>query len=439
MPQVITLHVGQCGVQIANNLWSMMLHDMDIDKGGLATEYDTENHYDRNAMFFETTYGWTPRTLLIDSEPSVVEDLYMSSIGNLFDEESLIVGIDGASNCYTRGKLKVAMEIGEQIIVTVRRFVEKCDIVSALNIWHSIQGGTGSGLVTYMLDSFADMFYKKIQCANTNIPCPVQADSTTCAYNSILSIAEQQIGLRHVFDNVCLGREMSRCLGEANYFEMNHIVALLNSATTAEFWDPSSSGGSLVRERQNLVPFPELNTVVSAYVPLLSYGSRTLLTEEAFTSEAFASNHECATVNMQQGKYFACLMIYRGANTNPASNHRIVSEIRHGPYEFVDWIPSSFSMAYIKQPVNHGVFTQKITTPAKSLVKVSNHSEMIPHTISRINKDFDLLLSRRAFIDWYTREGLEEGELADASEAVKHMVETAVGLIPDVGSEAEDE
>jgi tubulin alpha len=231
---------------------------------------------------------------------------------------------------------------------------------------------------------------------------------------------------------------MTRCIGEANYHQMNHIIALLNSAMTGEFWDISSSKGSLVRERQSLVPFPELNTVVSAYVPLLPYGSRTLLTEEAFTSEAFAANHECATINMQTGKYYACLLIYRG-NINSASNHRLISSIRHGPYDFVDWIPTSFSMAYVNQPVNHGIYSQKITTPAKSLVKVSNHSEMIPQTIARIHKDFDMLLSRRAFIDWYTREGLEEGEFADASEAVKHMVDTAAGLLGDAPDEQTDD
>lgn len=358
----------------------------------------------------------------------------MSDIGNLFDEESIVTGTDGASNCYPRGKLGCSAEIGEQIIVTVRRFVEKCDIVSALNIYHSIQGGTGSGLVTYMLDSFADMFYKKIQVANSNIAAPNMADNTTYAYNCVLAIAEQQIGLRHVFDNECLGREMRKCLGSANYHEMNHLVALLNSFTTAEFWDPSSSGGSLIRERQNLVPFPELNMVVSAYVPLLPVGSRILLTEEAFTAEAFASNHECATVDITSGAYFACLLIYRGT-TNPPKNHHIASTIRHGSYDFVSWIPTGFSNAYINQPVNHAGLSTRLATPAKSLVKVSNHSRMIPDSVADVRKTFDHLLTRRAFVDWYVREGMEEGEFADASECVASMVDKVHSLMSSGGDE----
>ena len=61
MPQVITLHVGQCGVQIGHNMWTMMLHDMNIDKGGLAAEYDADDFVDRASMvpdsFFERLFS----------------------------------------------------------------------------------------------------------------------------------------------------------------------------------------------------------------------------------------------------------------------------------------------------------------------------------------------------------------------------------------------
>jgi tubulin alpha len=40
----------------------------------------------------------------------------------------------------------------------------------------------------------------------------------------------------------------------------------------------------------------------------------------------------------------------------------------------------------------------------------------IRHTFARLNHKFDLMYSKRAFVHWYVREGMEEGEMAEARE-----------------------
>lgn len=51
----------------------------------------------------------------------------------------------------------------------------------------------------------------------------------------------------------------------------------------------------------------------------------------------------------------------------------------------------------------------------RAVCMISN-STAISEVFSRMNKKFDLMYSKRAFVHWYVGEGMEEGEFNEARE-----------------------
>jgi len=51
----------------------------------------------------------------------------------------------------------------------------------------------------------------------------------------------------------------------------------------------------------------------------------------------------------------------------------------------------------------------------RALLMLSN-TTAIAEVFSRIDKKFDLMYSKRAFVHWYVGEGMEEGEFSEARE-----------------------
>lgn len=72
--EVISIHIGQCGVQVANACWELFCLEHGIQpNGNLYPGFRPSASENTSAFFAELSHGkYVPRAVLVDLEPTVI-------------------------------------------------------------------------------------------------------------------------------------------------------------------------------------------------------------------------------------------------------------------------------------------------------------------------------------------------------------------------------
>lgn len=140
--EIIQIHIGQAGVQMANACWELYCLEHGIKPDG--TMYDPNHAEDSYSSFFNlTAYGQAvPRVTMIDLEPTVIDEIrtgcyrYVFKIilncihdfffRKLFSPSLLLTGKEDAANNFARGRYGIGEEMLELSLDRIRRMVEEC-------------------------------------------------------------------------------------------------------------------------------------------------------------------------------------------------------------------------------------------------------------------------------------------------------------------------
>lgn len=108
MREVISIQVGQAGVQIGNSCWELYLLEHGIGPDGNVINPATSTDENINIFFANTESGKrVPQSIFIDLEPSVVDEIRTGKHRSLYHPEQLISGKEDAANNYARGHYTV--------------------------------------------------------------------------------------------------------------------------------------------------------------------------------------------------------------------------------------------------------------------------------------------------------------------------------------------
>ncbi|KAH9972949.1 tubulin alpha-1B chain [Lactifluus volemus] len=413
MREVISVHVGQAGVQIGNacSLYSRTRsqctyqHPLD----GRVERNTGEQHIGHSTFFSETGSGkYVPRSLYVDLEPGVINEVKTGPMRALFHPESMITGKEDAANNYARGHY------------TIRRLADNCGGLQGFFVFHSFGGGTGSGFGALLLERLSTDYGKKSKLEFCVYPAPQLSSSVVEPYNSVLTTHTtlEHADCSFMVDNEAIYDICKNRLGVAqpSFTNLNRLIAQVVSSITASLRFDGSLNVDLNEFQTNLVPFPRIHFPLATYAPLLSAekASHEQNSVAEMTFACFENGNQMVKCDPKDGKYMAVCLLYRGDVVPKDTSAAVASIKTKRTIQFVDWCPTGFKLGICHEPA--------AVVPGGDLAKTSRSLCMLSNTTAigaawhRLDYKFDLMYSKRAFVHWYVGEGMEEGEFSEARE-----------------------
>ncbi|XP_050689856.1 tubulin alpha-1 chain-like isoform X1 [Eriocheir sinensis] len=419
--ECISIHVGQAGVQMGNACWELYCLEHGIQPDGMMPSDETIGYGDDsfNTFFSETRTGkHVPRAVFVDLEPTVVDEIRTGTYRNLFAPNSLHTGKEDAANNYARGHYTVGKEQLEVVLDTIRKQQEACSGLQGFLVFHSFGGGTGSGFGSLLMEHLSLDYGKKSKLCFSIYPAPQVSTAVVEPYNSILftHTTLEHCDVEFMVDNEAIYDLCQRGLGimRPTYTNLNRMIGQVVSSITASLRFDGALNVDLTEFQTNLVPYPRIHFPLATYAPVVSAdkAQHDNFDVRTITAKCFEPNQQMVKCNPQEGKYMACCLLFRG-DVVPKDVNGAIAELRtKRTISFVDWCPTGFKVGINYQPPT--------VVPGGDLAKVERAVCVLSNTTAvkdawkRLDKKFDLMYSKRAFVHWYVGEGMEEGEFAEA-------------------------
>jgi len=441
--EVLTISCGQGGVQLGNSIWKQYCAEHKIDRTGRREAGAPEDLY-FGSFFSETGYGnHVPRNLSVDLEPTTINDIKRSSLGNIYHPDFLCHGIEDAANNFARGMYTVGKEMLDIVMDRVRKMAESAENSQGFLINHAVGGGTGSGLGMAIMERLNLEFRKKTKIGFEIFPAPRMATAVVEPYNGLLSThwLIDHSDLSIVLDNEALYDISQRKLGfkHPTYSTINNIVAKAASSVTASLRFDGELNTDLDEFLTNLVPFPRLHFMTTSLAPIRNSESNResqtcrYITDECLNSKNFLVSYP--DFDVESDKYMAISLNYRGM-CHAKEVNAAVDWIKSNPKtkaSFVDWSPCGWKIGLNDVPA--------ATTDDDVMVGCDRNVTMIGNNVAignvfeqRLCQKFDMMYSQRAYVHWYVGEGMEEGEFAEAREDLDFLLKDYLDVVTEQSS-----
>ena len=89
---------------------------------------------------------------MVDLEPGVMDEFRTGAYKDLFHKESQINAKEDAANNFAAAYCWQGKEIVELVLDRIRKTAENCSGLQGFVLYHSLSGGTGSGLTSLLLE-----------------------------------------------------------------------------------------------------------------------------------------------------------------------------------------------------------------------------------------------------------------------------------------------
>jgi len=432
--EIIHVQVGQCGNQVGCAFFQAMFKEhcldnngkyakpeaeqTDADGDGLPDELENIDVYFRGTTEERKNAKWIPRGVLVDLEPGTMDVIKASAIGPVFKPDNMVFGNNGAGNNWAKGHYTEGAELVESVLDRIRQEIEQCDSPQGFQIFHSLGGGTGSGMGTLLLLKIRDGYPDRITTTYSVFPSPKVSDTVVEPYNAVLSSHQllENSDETFIIDNEALYNINHNILKnkQPTYSELNGLIAQACCGVTASLRFPGKLNGDLRKLGVNLVPFPRLHFFLVSQAPLLgsSSSSKVRITVQELTSQAYSARNFFSNVKPDDGKYLASSFCFRGGMTTNDVDENMDKLQNKQADDFVEWIPNNIKSSIVETPP---------ITSTMSATFIAN-TTALKGIFQRLATQFGAMYRRKAFLHWYKGEGMDEMEFQEADKNVRDLI-----------------
>uniref|UniRef100_A0A8D1RGM6 Tubulin beta chain n=1 Tax=Sus scrofa TaxID=9823 RepID=A0A8D1RGM6_PIG len=416
MREIVHIQAGQCGNQIGAKFWEVISDEHGIDPTG-SYHGDSDLQLERiNVYYNEATGeclstpplpgGLTPGRWPLGTWPEGRE-------GGLTD-----LGLSGAGNNWAKGHYTEGAELVDSVLDVVRKESESCDCLQGFQLTHSLGGGTGSGMGTLLISKIREEYPDRIMNTFSVMPSPKVSDTVVEPYNATLSVHQlvENTDETYCIDNEALYDICFRTLKltTPTSGDLNHLVSATMSGVTTCLRFPGQLNADLRKLAVNMVPFPRLHFFMPGFAPLTSRGSQqySALTVPELTQQMFDSKNMMAACDPRHGRYLTVAAIFRGRMSMKEVDEQMLNVQNKNSSYFVEWIPNNVKTAVCDIPPRG----------LKMSATFIGNSTAIQELFKRISEQFTAMFRRKAFLHWYTGEGMDEMEFTEAESNMNDLV-----------------
>ncbi|XP_045296081.1 uncharacterized protein LOC123577842 [Leopardus geoffroyi] len=419
MREIVHIQAGQCGNQIGAKFWEVISDEHGIDPSGNYVG-DSDLQLERISVYYNeaSSHKYVPRAILVDLEPGTMDSVRSGAFGHLFRPDNFIFGQSGAGNNWAKGHYTEGAELVDSVLDVVRKECENCDCLQGFQLTHSLGGGTGSGMGTLLISKVREEYPDRIMNTFSVVPSPKVSDTVVEPYNATLSIHQlvENTDETYCIDNEALYDICFRTLKLATptYGDLNHLVSATMSGVTTSLRFPGQLNADLRKLAVNMVPFPRLHFFMPGFAPLTARGSQQYraLTVPELTQQMFDAKNMMAACDPRHGRYLTVATVFRGRMSMKEVDEQMLAIQSKNSSYFVEWIPNNVKVAVCDIPPRG----------LKMSSTFIGNSTAIQELFKRISEQFTAMFRRKAFLHWYTGEGMDEMEFTEAESNMNDLV-----------------
>jgi len=196
--------------------------------------------------------------------------------------------------------------------------------------------------------------------------------------------------------------------------DLNHLISATMSGVTCCLRFPGQLNSDLRKLAVNLIPFPRLHFFMVGFAPLTSRGSQQYraLTVPELTQQMWDSKNMMCAADPRHGRYLTASAMFRGKMSTKEVDEQMINVQNKNSSYFVEWIPNN-----VKSSV--------CDIPPRGLAMASTfigNSTSIQEMFRRVSEQFTAMFRRKAFLHWYTGEGMDEMEFTEAESNMNDLV-----------------
>ncbi|KAK7863217.1 hypothetical protein R5R35_003467 [Gryllus longicercus] len=419
MREIVHIQIGQCGNQIGSKFWETISDEHGIDPTG-AYHGDAATQLERINVYYNVgSKGmYVPRAVLVDLEPGTMDAVRTGPFGRLFRPDNFVNGQSGAGNNWAKGHYTEGAELVDAVLDVVRKEAEDCDCLQGFQLTHSLGGGTGSGMGTLLISKIREEYPDRIMKTYSVLPSPKVSDTVVEPYNATLSVHHLVENTDETFciDNEALYDISFRTLKLTNptYGDLNHLVSLTMSGVTTCLRFPGQLNADLRKLAVNMVPFPRLHFFVPGFAPLTARGGQQYLavTVAELMQQMFDAKNMMAACDPRHGRYLTVAAVFRGRMSMKEVDEQVMNMQNKNSSFFVDWIPNNMKTAVCDIPPRG----------LKMAATFMANTTAIQEVFKRASEQFSAMFRRKAFLHWYTGEGMDEMEFTEADSNMTDLI-----------------